>query len=322
MGTSSDDVERAVTHSDGSFEHTLSSSTESRDDDDQHEEVAASRRDGNPIRSKTSVTNEDSLDSVSRPRSLLPSPTVSFDYQDTKTTEKAMVATQWTQESKGNSTISAPQWPEEHSTPSSPSREAQTPSKDDASFSIFGHSFDSISHTTDIHDVAFRSSPPRRGIDIALPTLGGDGMDISPIKLDHHADEPTKDLSYLLTEPLESFHHASYHQSHRYSNAEPPPPPPLKPMPPPHSARWDNTFTPYPPDRYSNPYYVLRSCSQAFRECTFLLSHVRNPQPLPVHFSGAGSYCHYQNQGNIDREVSRFRALDITYPTRLILMNF
>lgn len=150
---------------------------------------------------------------------------------------------------------------------------------DDASF-LLEHSFDSISQTTDLDGAAFQ------GIDISLPTLvHTNQMNISPIKLGQEEVRPTKDLVETLMfhypETSLGLHESSIHRPYGYAQD-----------------RYDITTN------YSNPCYVLRSSSRAFRQCTFLLSYIEKTHPIPIHSSISGAFNHYQNHDNLDNEVS------------------
>lgn len=171
--------------------------------------------------------------------------------------------------------------------------------RDDAStFSLFGYSFDSVSPTTELEDT-FPSSPvPRNGrheIDISLPALThveeNDDNDISPIKIDLGHDHRG-----VIDPTLFRYHH-EIRDHHQHWQGYLPPPTPPRPY------GYDE-YRNYDSHAYSNPVYVLRSCRDAFRECTFILSHVQTPNPLAVNCSSVGSFYHHHNTGNLESEVS------------------
>jgi hypothetical protein len=171
--------------------------------------------------------------------------------------------------------------------------------KDDASsFSFFGHSFDSVSNTTSLGDTFAVSPLPRKDhldIDISLPTLShGDETNISPIKIDlyHHNFDEIDTIVYRYEE--------NYHDHHRQREHHWEDPLPSAPPPRPYGyeeCRSDTTHA------YSNPVFVLRSCRDAFRDCTFVLSHVQHPNPLVVQCSIAGSFYRHHNAGNMQSQV-------------------
>lgn len=329
-----EDVRRSVTHSDGSFDCTAltpAASHESRDEDDSKSCHGEDLRDqiimigtkeaaGNievhrfntvdadtpleladnhfisdtPVRSRPKTTTK----SIEAPRQLLlPSPTASF---------------------------------EAHLTPSKQHN-------DDASFTFFGHSFDDVSHTTELQDT-FGSSPMphhrerRQGIDISLPALSHSDAsmaDISPIKLELDSSQAPHDphssevlapfaLQYATSDrPPEYVQHKKQHQQppqHHHWQQQHRQPPPTPPRP--YGYEQDRGYN---SQSYSNPFYVLRSCGQAFTQCSFLLSHIRAPNPLAVNFSSAGSFHHYQNQGNVESEVRDSQAEGFSSPCDIYL---
>lgn len=179
--------------------------------------------------------------------------------------------------------------------------------KDDASsFSLFGHSFDSVSNTTDLGDNFPVSPLPRKDhldIDISLPTLShGDENNISPIKIDldqHNFDE----IDTIVYRYEEGDH--DHHQQHEHHWEDPfPSAPPPRPYGY-EAYRSDTTHA------YSNPVFVLRSCRDAFRGCTFVLSHVQDPNPLVVQCTIPGSFYRHHNPGNMQSQYYDPRDLVI-----------
>jgi hypothetical protein len=174
-----------------------------------------------------------------------------------------------------------------------------TKNRDDASsFSFFSHSFDSVSNTTGLQDTFAVSPLPRKDhldVDISLPALShGEETNISPIKidLDQNNSEGMDPIVYRYEESDNG-----YHRQHEHHWEDP-----LPSAPPPRpygyeEYRNDNTHA------YSNPVFVLRSCRDAFRDCTFVLSYVQDPNPLSVHCSIPGSFYRHHNPGNMQSEV-------------------
>ena len=178
-----------------------------------------------------------------------------------------------------------------------------TKNRDDASsFSFFSHSFGSVSNTTGLQDTFAVSPFPRKDhldIDISLPALShGEESSISPIKLDldHHGSEGIDPIVYRY-EDSDNGHH----RQHEHHWEEPLSSTPQRPYGY-EEYRNDNEHA------YSNPVFVLRSCRDAFRDCTFVLSYVQDPNPLSVHCSLTGSFYRHHNPGNMQSEV-RFNSV-------------
>ena len=274
-----DIVYKTVTNSDGSCNTIAANSTESRDEDDEshgynesdvRDEASALMAAKQAILHKRSEPTGDDSESMlayldkggkNHVTTLLPSPTISFETTPVKNRDDAL-------------------------------------KRDDAStFSLFGYSFDSVSHTTELEDT-FPSSPlprkERREVDISLPALThgeeNSGDDISPIKIDlGHGNGGATDSAVFRYPHDERVHH------HHWQGHLPPTPP--------RPYGYDE-YRNYDSHAYSNPVYVLRSCRDAFRDCTFVLSHVQTPNPLAVNCSSVGSFHRHHNTGNVESEVS------------------
>lgn len=307
------DVQRSVTNSDGSFDSARSEteSHESRDEDDSKSPRGEDLRDEGVV-----VATNCSVQNVDRHRLLQTTSTTGVGGQTVP--DQNIIVDHPVRSATIASTTTADD-PDHQLLPPSmtASFEAHlTPLKQhtkDDSFSFFGHSFDSVSHTTDLND-AFGSSPMplqherRHGIDISLPALSHSDAsmaDISPIKLEVDTSTNQPDLlePFALQYAAAENHAANcntneQHTEHQWEQQQK-----QRPSTPPRPYGYEQDRC-YTSNAYSNPFYVLRSCGEAFNQCSFLLSHTRNQNPLSVNFSGAGSFRHYQNQGNFDSEVS------------------
>ena len=285
-----DIVHQSVTNSDGSFDTLAANLHESRDEDDSQSfrQDAPDVRDGAAamVASKLTVVQKRSDTKI-----------------DNDAEESETVPRNVDKSNEGPLLVLLP-------SPTASFDNECTPIKnrDDSSFSFFGHSFDSVSHTTEL-EATFRSSPmsqqhrpDHRDIDISLPALSHSSSasmtDISPIKIDlgHHQQDFIQPIAFQYADEDD------YQQQQQHWEPPPPPSPPR-----PYGYEQDRCYDSY---AYSNPFFVLRSCSQAFRQCSFVLSHVQNPNPLSVHCSGGGSFHHHQNQGNVHSEVSEGRGFE------------